>query len=724
MERNLINHESIENNSCEDKITQSYSSELSRRDFIKILGSGILISISADASPALGNSTQDKSGRINISERLHIGVDGIITVMTSIVEVGQGSRTELTQAAAEELRVQIEDVRLVMGDTDLVPDDGHTGSSMTTPKTVPKLRKGCAAARELLINMAAEKWQVKSSVLNVNNGKIFNTLSNQTITYSELAKTENLNESFKRGIEDDISVTPVKKWKIMGKPTSKINSSEIVTGSHLYASDIVRPDMHYGKILYPPSFGAALVSIDTRQAEAMDDVTVVQEQEFIGVTAPTTHLAENALKSIAKTAKWKTLQQPSSKELFTYLKKHVSGGKDSKGRIIQEAGSVQRGIKNAKQVLSESYKISHIQHAPLEPRAAVAEWNDGKVTVWTGTANPFPVRNEIAKIFNISRDNVRIIVPDTGGHFCGKHTGEAAVQAARLARAVKRPVKVRWTREEEFTWAYFRKAGLIETRAGIDEDGNITAWEFTNYNSGTNAISMPYDIPNISIQFKSCDSPLREGSFRAVAAPANLFARESFMDELSYAANLNPLEFRLKHIKDARLKDVLETAVKRFNWDVKSKKKLINRGIGLACGTEKGSYIAACVEVEIDCTTGSITVLKVCQAFECGAIINPLNLRAQIEGATVMGLSTALWEEIQFENGRILNGNFRNYRISRFKDVPEIEAILIDRPDISSVGAGETPMIVIAPAIANAVYASTGIRIRSMPIKGDILKQG
>ena len=720
MEHNLKNNEPMETESCEFYEALPHSSELSRRDFIKILGAGILISLTEDASLTKGFSTRDQSGSTLISERLHVGTDGIITVMTGKVEVGQGSRTELTQVAAEELRVQIEDIRLVMGDTELCPDDGTTGSSTTTPRTVPKMRRACAAARKFLVNMAAEKWQVDVSSLKVIDGKIVNTLSNQTITYSELAEAENLTESFNRGIEDGVSVTPVKEWKIMGKSTSRINSINTVNGSHLYPSDIVRPKMHYGKVLYPPSFGAELVSIDLSPTESMDDVTVVRDGNFIGVTAPTSHLAENALKSIAKTAKWKTKPHPSSKELFTYLKEHVN----SKERSVQAVGSVQKGLENARQVLSESYKISHIQHAPPEPRAAVAEWNDGKMTVWTGTADPFPVRRQIAKIFRLSNDRVRIIVPDTGGHFCGKHSGEAAIQASRLAKAAKRPVLVRWTREEEFTWAYFRKAGLIEIKAGIDELGNITTWKFTNYNSGTSAIATPYDIPNISTQYKSCNSPLREGAFRAVAAPANLFARESFMDELAYAVNLNPLEFRLNHVKDDRLKAVLEAAAKRFNWDIKSRKKLNNRGIGLACGTEKGSHVAACVEVEIDRITGTINVLKVCQAFECGAIINPVNLHSQNEGCIIMGLGGALWEEILFENGRILNASFQKYRIPRFKDVPEIEAILIDRPDLPSTGAGETPMIVIAPAIANAVYAATGIRIRSMPIKGDVLKQG
>lgn len=698
-------------------------SEFTRREFTKILGSGLLISIAGGMSFAGASRSADQNDSPLISERLHIGTDGVITVMTGKVEVGQGSRTEITQVAAEELDVRIEDIRLVMGDTDLVPDDGSTGSSLTTPRTVPRVRAGCAAAKKVLVDLAAEKWNIDRSSLKVNNGTIIDTRTDRKITFRELAQMESLDESFNRGIADDITVTLVKEWNIMGRPAPRINGSDIVTGAHRFPSDIVRPGMQYGKVLNPPAYNASLISIDTVQAKEWKHVTLVREDDFVGVTAPTSHAAEEALKDIAKSAKWKTQPQQSSKGLFEYFKKQVSGD-DSKIRTIEETGSVSEGLAGSDKVLQASYEISHIQHATLEPRAAVAEWNEGKLTVWTGTADPFPARKQLAELFGISLDHVRVIVPDVGGHFCGKHAWEAAVQAARLAKAAKRPVSVRWTREEDFTWAYFRWAGLIEIKAGLDNSGNLTAWDFMNYNSGTSAFSPPYDIPNVLLRFVRCESPLREGSYRAVAAPANLFARESFIDELSLSANADPLKFRLAHIQDDRLRTVLQAAAERFDWKNRSAKKSNNRGIGLACGTEKGAYVAACVEVEVERAIGAVKVLEVCQAFECGAIINPLNLRKQVEGAIVMGLGGALWEEIKFENGRLLNASFGEYRVPRFKDTPEIETILIDRPDIPSTGAGETPMIVIAPAVANAVHDASGIRIRSMPMRGEGLKQG
>ena len=342
----------------------------------------------------------------------------------------------------------------------------------------------------------------------------------------------------------------------------------------------------------------------------------------------------------------------------------------------------------------------------MEPRAAVAAWRDGRVTCWTGTQRPNGVRRELAEAFRLSESRVRVIVPDTGGGFGGKHTGDAALEAARLAKAAGRPVSLRWTREEEFTWAYFRPAGLIEIRAGVDAGGRIVAWEFTNYNSGASALASPYDIPHARELYRYSESPLREGSYRALASTANTFARESFMDELAFAANEDPLDYRLSQLTHERLRPVLEAAAKSFRWRERREERRANRGIGLGCGTEKGSYVAACVEVEVDRERGDIKVMEVCHAFECGAIQNPANLKAQVDGCAIMTLGATLGEEIHFENGRILNGRFSRYNVPRFRDVPRLKTVLLDRPDRPSVGAGETPMIAVPPAVGNAVFDS------------------
>ena len=329
------------------------------------------------------------------------------------------------------------------------------------------------------------------------------------------------------------------------------------------------------------------------------------------------------------------------------------------------------------------------------------------------------MRGQLAEAFHIPEDHVRVLMPDTGSGYGGKHTGEAAIEAARLARAAKRPVKVVWTREEEFSWAYFRPAGVIDVSSGVRNDGTITAWEFHNYNSGSAGIRTYYEVPNQRIVFHAVRSPLRQGSYRALAATANHFARESHMDELAHAVKMDSLEFRLKNLKDERLRAVFEAAAKQFGW---GKSKSAGQGFGMGGGYEKLGNIATFAEVHVDRKSGDVKVVRVVSAFECGAIVNPDGLRNQIEGSNVQGLGGALFEAIEFADGKILNGRLSEYRVPRFSDVPVLETVLLDRKDIPSVGAGECPMIGLAPAIANAIFDATGVRLRALPLVPDGLK--
>jgi nicotinate dehydrogenase subunit B len=452
--------------------------------------------------------------------------------------------------------------------------------------------------------------------------------------------------------------------------------------------------------------------VQTRDAEALAGVRVVRDGGFVGVTAPTEQMAARALAALRP--EWRTTPQPSVEELFRYLKDHPAAARGAGGRGASEQGSVRDGLRAADQRLEATYTIAYIAHAPLEPRAAVAEWADGKLTVWTGTQRPFGVRDELTRALSLTADQVRVIVPDTGSGYGGKHTGEAAVEAARLAREAGRPVKLVWTREEEFTWAYFRPAGVIEITAGAKRDGTLTAWECHNYNSGASALRCPYEAPNQRAVFHPCESPLRQGSYRALAATANHFARESHLDELAHLLHLDPLEFRLRNLRDARLRAVLEAAARRFGWG--KAQAAVGHGFGLAGGTEKGSYVAACAEVAVDRRGGRVRVVRVVTAFECGAVLNPEHLKNQVEGATVMGLGGALFEAIDFANGSIRNPRFSAYRVPRFADVPALETVLLDRKDLPSAGAGETPIVALAPAIGNAIFRATGRRLRSLPM--------
>ncbi len=468
----------------------------------------------------------------------------------------------------------------------------------------------------------------------------------------------------------------------------------------------------------------------------MPDVHVVRDGDFVGCAAPTSYLAQKAISAVAQTAQWDVpSHEATSENLYQYLKDKASAGdgggggggrgggrRGSRGGGGNVRGSVQAGLSAAKKSLSANFEIAYIAHTPMEPRSAAAQWDDGKLTVWYGTQNPLRLRGELMDAFRLPTERVRVIVPDTGGGFGGKHTGQWRVEAAKLAQAAGKPVSLRWTRPEEFQWAYCRPAGLIEAAAGLDANNKLIAWEFKNYNSGGSAIGTPYEVPNVSCQSIGSDSPLPSGSYRGLAATANNFARECFMDELAAAAGVEPLQFRMDHLSPGRLRSVLEAAVSRFGWAQRQKDLKPNQGIGLACGTEKGSYVAACVLLEVDPDEGFVSLHEVCEAFECGAIQNPVNLQAQVEGCLIMGTGGALTEEIKFAGGKVTNAALAEYIVPRFSDVPKLDTVLVNRPDLDSAGAGETPIIAIAPAIANAVYMATGKRVRSMPLRRNQLK--
>ncbi len=627
-----------------------YRFEITRRELAIIAGGVWLAGLTA--RPALAQSTVN---------RLSEDDKGIITLFSGKVEEGQGARTELAMAAAEELNLPLDRIRVQLADTDSTPSDGLTAGSRTTPSTVPAVRKAAAD---------------------------------------------------KRGG----ALKPVGEWKILGKPHHRLDARSIVTGEHQYPSDIVREGMLYGAILRPPAYGATLESVDAKATAKLPGVEAVVDGQFAGVTAPTSMAAREALDALAATAKWKPAPQVSRSKLFEHLEKTASNPRET------TRGNIETSLESASKKLSASFEVNYVQHAPMEPRAAVAEWKDGRLTVWTGTSNPFSVRQQLAEAFRLKQEQVRVIVPDFGGGFGGKHTGEAAAEAARLAKETGKPVKVRWTRQEEFTWAYFRPAALVKIDAGLDASGKLKAWHFRNYNSGTAAIGTPYEIGDVKTVFFSSDTPLRQGSYRVLAATANNFAREAFMDELAEAAGLDALDFRIAHLENERLKNVLKAAADRFGWKERVIQKRPNRGVGLACGTEKNSVVAACVEIEVDSKTGAPKLLEIVEAYECGKILNPAGLRQQVEGCILMGLGPVLRESIDFENGVVRNPRFASYRVTRFNDTPKMDLIFLDRTDLEPAGAGETPIIAVAPAMANALYRATGRRSRRMPLTGASLK--
>jgi isoquinoline 1-oxidoreductase len=688
---------------------------VTRRTFIQAIGAGLVFTVTEQAS--WGQRRRGDGGE-RVVTRLQLNLDGTFTALSGKVEEGQGARSQLSAAAAEELRVNIGQVHLLMADTDHVPDDGITAGSRTTPQNVPPMRQAAATARELLTRRAAEMWQVAPRELVVRDGAITQEGTTRRLTYAELAGDEEIRNAFRQPVEADLALTVASDWRVMGQANPRPNCRDLVTGAHRYPSDIVCPNMLYGRVLRAPAYRATLESIDLSAVEKAADVVTVREGDFVGVAAPTLFRASAALELLAATAKWKTVAQPSSENVHAFLKEHAQSDRSRPAT----RGSVEQGLAEAAQTLRATYTLAYIQHAPMEPRAAVAEWTDNKLTVWTGCDGPYRAKSDLMRQFNISADQVRVVIPDMGGGFGGKHSPDAALEAARLAKAAGKPVCVRWTRAEEFTWAYFRPAAVIECIGALTGSGALLAWDFTNINAGGAAIDTPYDVPHVRVVSAGSDSPLNQGAYRCLAATGNHFARESFMDELAAAAGQDPLAFRLAHLKDERIRTVLETAATNFRWEERRKRVSPRLGVGLACGTEKGSVVAACVEVALDPEREQMKVTEVCEAFECGAIQNPGNLTSQVQGCIMMGLGGALFEEMLFADGQILNASFARYRVPHFEDVPRIEVHLVNRPAAVSVGGGETPIVAIAPAVGNAIFAATGRRVRAMPMQRHVFQ--
>ena len=686
----------------------AYRFEVDRRVFLQSAGAGLLLLV-VSCQRAEGQRQEPPS---TIEARLRIAEDGMATVLTGKVEEGQGARTELTLAAAEELRVPLSQVRMQMADTDITPNDWITAGSRTTPTTVPAVRQAAAAARELLVAMAAKQWGADAATLAVNGGVVAS--NGRKLGYADLAKAP----AEARNAEVTAKLTPPSEWKLLGTnhgdgvPPNYVRSNghDIVTGAHKYPSDTFRPGMLYGAVLRAPAFGAKLISVDLAAARAMAGVVAVRDGDFAGFAAPTSFAARKAMEAAAATAKWERTKQPSQNELWDYFRSTAQGGRS-------EDAQVKAAIAASPHKVTAEFHIPYVQHAPMEPRAALAEWEDGKLTVHTGTSNPSGVRSQLAEAFRIPESKVRVIVPDFGGGFGGKHTGEAALEAARLAKEAGKPVQLRWTRAEEFTWAYSRPAALIETEAGVDADGKLSGWKFWNYNSGGAALRTPYTVNAKQEEFIRTETPVRQGSYRSLASVANCFAREVLMDDLARAAGKDPLAFRLANLEAGRLRAVLEKGAERFGWQRRAAEKKPNRSVGMACGEEKNSVVANFVEVELDQKTGVPRILEVVVAYECGAILNPAGLRQQVEGCLMMALGPALREAIQFENGEIRNGRFLRYQVPRFQDVPKIDVVYLDKPEAEPAGAGETPIIALAPAVANAVAAITGKPVREMPIR-------
>jgi nicotinate dehydrogenase subunit B len=673
------------------------------REYFAILGPGLVV-VLPPRKPGRSNSSewQPPTG----GAWIHVGTDGRVRGFSGKAEVGQGTRTALALVVADELRVPLDRVDVVMADTDLCPWDMGTFGSRSMPDAAPALGAAAAGAREVLARIAAERLGRSRSDLEAIEGEIRIRGESRGVPYGELVQGQNRMESIGPGTP----LTPPSQWQRAGRPLIDPGASDVVTGRRVYSSDLQRPGMLHGVVLRAPAYGATLAEVDLEAARKIPGAVIVREGDFVGVATATASEAGAVLEVIRAT--WHPTPQPGEAEIEAYLRSHPQEGDawDADERIL---GDADRALASAPVSLEMTYRSAYIAHVPLETHCAIAEWEGARVTVWVGTQTPFRVRDELAKAFSMPVEDVRVIVPPTGSGFGGKHGGEISLAAARLAQGAQRPVRLAYTREEEFRWGYLRPTAIIDVRVGAEKDGKLLAWVFHNVNAGSAALFPPYRIPHQKVDNELSHSPLPQGSYRSLAAAGNNFARESAIDELAHRVGVDPMTLRERNLEDDRLRAVLRRAADKAGW--LERRHIPGKGYGLALGLEKGSRVATVAEVRVEANR-FLKVDRLITAFEAGAIVNPDNLRSQVEGAMVMGLGGALFEAVHFDAGSLQNPHLSQYRVPRFSDLPKMEVELIDRKDLAPTGAGETPLIAVAPALANAIFDATGCRLRALPL--------
>ncbi len=694
-----------------------------RREFLKILGGGIFVFVTVGRAEALAQERRRRGfGRrmpSDFNAFLRIGEDGRVSCFTGKIEMGQGVVTSLAQMLADELNVSLDCVDMVMGDTDLCPWDMGTFGSMTTRFFGPPLRAAAAEARAVLVELGAERLQAPAEQLGVEEGVIFHKEQpGKRISYAELTKGKKI----QRHLDEKAVLESVSDFTIVGKPVLRMDAYDKVTGKAKYAGDIRLPGMLYAKILRPPAHGATLKSVDTSEAERMEGVRVVNQGDLIAALHRRPDVAEQALEKITAEFDLPAADVDDS-TIFDHLLKVAP-----EGRAVSADGDLQTGERLASNLIEGTYLNSYVAHAPIEPHTAVAKIEDGKATVWASTQTPFGAREEVARALGFPSENVRIIPPFVGGGFGGKTQNQQAVEAALLAKSAGKPVQVAWSRAEEFFYDSFRPAAVVKIRSGVDGAGRIVLWDYHVYFAGERGSQHFYDVPHHSTVSHGSgwrgspgSHPFGTGPWRAPANNTNTYARESQIDMMAAEVGADPVEFRLKNLKDQRMRRVLKAAAQRFGWTPKRARG--GRGLGVACGTDSGTYVAFMAEVEVDGDLGKVQVKRVVCAQDMGLVINPEGARIQIEGCITMGLGYALAEEVHFKGGEILDRDFGTYKIPCFSWLPDIQTVLIDANDSPPQGGGEPAIIGMGAVIANAVFDATGARPFQLPMTPDRVKE-
>jgi isoquinoline 1-oxidoreductase len=594
-----------------------------------------------------------------------------------------------------------------------------TFGSMSTRFFGPALRKAGAEGRMVLLQLASEVLKVPVKNLTTENGIVFDkTNKNKKVTYAQLAK----GKTIKKQLTETVSVKKPSEFKIMGKSYLRRDGKEKVTGKAKYSADIQLPGMLYAKILRTPAHGTKMPDVDLSEIKKIDGVQVVKDDDLIAVLHKYPDVAEAALLKI-KTKFDIPKSDLTENTIFDHLLKV-----GSKGKVTKSVGNLQSGEGQSTVVIEETYYDGYKAHAPMEPHAAVANIEGKKVTIWASTQTPFRAKEAVAEALGVSENNVRVIPLFVGGGFGGKSSNLQIIEAARLAKITGKPVQVAWTREEEFFFDSFRPAAVVKIRSGVNKEGKIIFWDYSEYFAGERGATEFYNIPNTKTTIYGAGisgdpsvHPFATGPWRAPGNNTNTFARESQIDIMAAKAGIDPLEFRLTNLSDEKMQAVLKAAADKFGW--KPAKSPSGRGFGIACATDAGTYVAAIAEVEVNKNSGEVKVKRVVCVQDMGLAINPEGAKIQMEGCITMGLGYALKEDIHFKGGEVLDLNFDSYDIPRFSWLPKIETEIIDKKEADPQGGGEPAIVIMGAVIGNAIYDAVGARLTQLPMNPERVKE-
>jgi CO/xanthine dehydrogenase Mo-binding subunit len=689
---------------------------------------------------------------------LAVAPDGTVSVFTSKVDLGTGTATSLGQIVAEELDVPIARINMEVGDTSKTVDQGRTSASRTLERAGPQLRQAAAAARQELLKLASSRLGAPVEQLDVQDGVVSVAGSPaKKISYGGLIGGKRFDKKIAASGEGwDIKVAPEvqpkdpKSYKIVGTSVPRFDLPAKFGGEFTYAQDVQLPGMLHGRVVRPPVVNSKPLSVDEDSIKRISGVVkVVQEGSFLGVVARTEWAAIQAARALKVTWSTPPFEFPASPDrIYDYLKYTKSFA----DRVAVEKGNQAAGLSQAAKTFEATYRWPFQMHGMIGPSCAVADVRGDKATIWAGSQAPFITRNGVARLLGLPPENVRFIYMEGSGCYGRLEPDDSPEDAALMSRAVGKSVRVQWMREDEHGWEPKGPPQLITIKSGVDAQGKVTAWDYAERTlPWTDARLSPmlasrqtgikpdeqgvflgggdgaaYTFENrraaaSSIPWMMNPNPLRTCNLRAPYGPARCFATESQMDEMASAAGVDPVEFRLRHLNEKRVTDALLAATKQAGWQARpsparATSGSVATGRGVAISGLSGTVVVLVADVEVNKSSGKVTVKRATVAHDCGLIVNPDGMMNQIEGNVIQGTSRALLEEVQFDSAGVKSLDWSSYPIIRFEDVPDVDIVLLNHPEMPSLGGGEASTVPVAAAIANAIFDAIGVRLREVPL--------